>query len=160
MRKSATVRIDAEGRDQGKEFLITEMSAARAESWAMRAMGAMGRSGVAIPDDILAGGIVAFAAIGLKAFMSAPWSDVGPLLAEMMECVQSVQSAATRALVDDDIEEIGTRIKLRDEVLSLHVGFSLATALLQAVAEAPSPIPASSTTPTSADPLEPSSPVA
>lgn len=154
MRKTKTVTIDAEGRDKGKSYLITEMPASQAESWAMRAMSAMSRSGVAIPDEVMAGGIVAFTMVGLRAFMAAPWADVGPLLDELMGCVQRVEPAITRSLVESDIEDIGTRMRLRDEVLQLHVGFSLAAVLFQAVA--PLQTQNSSATPISATPSEPS----
>jgi hypothetical protein len=154
MRKTREVQITSEGRDKGKTFVVTEMSAQRAESWAMRAMGAMARSGVQIPDDVVAGGIVSFAAAGLKAFMAAPWDDVKPMLDELMECVQ-IKEAITRSLTPDDVEEIGTFVKLRDEVIELHVGFSLAAVLLGAVAL--SQTPPSETTSTSVASSEPSS---
>ena len=49
-RKTKEVTIDKVGsRDHGKTFLITEMSAQAADAWALRAMGAMVRSGT--PDN-------------------------------------------------------------------------------------------------------------
>ena len=139
-RKSKPVTIEAPGRDHGKRFIITEMPAAQAEAWAFRAMGAMARAGLDIPTGTMESGMAGFAMVGLKAFLAAPWEVVAPLLAEAMACVRVIMPAFPdgRALVEDgngdDIEEVATRIKLRDEVFELHLGFSIATALLMAVA--------------------------
>jgi hypothetical protein len=47
----------------------------------------------------------------------------------MLACVQIIPDASRpmvrRALVEDDIEEVTTLLRLREEVLSLHTGFSL-----------------------------------
>jgi hypothetical protein len=139
-RKSVEVRITAEGRDKGKTFFLTEMSAASAEAWAIRAMGAMARAGSDISLETLAGGagsMTVLVAAGMKAFLAAPWEDIEPLLAELFGCVQIQPDPGhpevRRPLVGDDVEEIDTRIRLRDEVIRLHVGFSLADTLLTAV---------------------------
>lgn len=158
-RKTKEVTIEGEGRDQGKVFILTEMSATATESWAIRAMGAMSRSGMEIPEEAPAGGMAAFSAIGLKAFMAAPYHETQPLLAEMMDCVK-IKEALTpdgRRITPDDIEELSTIAKLRDEVFELHTGFSLAATLLRAAAEAQARVLASSTTETSSEPSEPSS---
>jgi len=44
-RKTATVTISAEGRDKGKTFFLTEMSAERSEEWGERALLALVRGG-------------------------------------------------------------------------------------------------------------------
>jgi hypothetical protein len=129
MRKEVVVVISAEGRDKGKTFLLTEMPASQGERWAMRALLALARSGVEVPDDISNAGMAGIAALGLKAFMAVRFDEIEPLLVEMMECIQSLPDPANRdirrRLVETDIEEIATRLKLRAEVLSLHTGFSL-----------------------------------
>jgi hypothetical protein len=137
-RKTETTVITAEGRDQGKHFVLTEMAASKAEAWAFRAFGAMTRSGVDIPEEIVTAGMVGLSAMGLKAFLASDWADVEPLLAEMMACVQfrpdpAGQPQIVRPLIEDDIEEPSTRAKLRDEVFKLHTGFSIAGSLLNAV---------------------------
>ena len=47
----------------------------------------------------------------------------------MMTCVAFLPDPARpqviRQLVETDIEEIATRLRLRDEVIALHVGFSI-----------------------------------
>ena len=131
-RKIATVVIDAEGRDYGKVFQLREMPAMQAERWAMRALLALAKSGVEIPENIANAGLAGVAALGLKAFGGLDFADAEPLLTEMMSCVQIIPDPAkpqiVRFLVDDDIEEVPTLLKLRAEVFSLHTGFSLPAA--------------------------------
>lgn len=120
------------GRDAGKVFYIREMSAAQAEWWAIRAGMAMARSGVDLPDNFADMGIAAMAGTGLKMVSQIPPAEAKPLLDELMECVQCVPDASNqnikRRLIDDDIEEIATRLKLRAEVFKLHVDFFQAAA--------------------------------
>jgi len=125
MRKTQTVTITAAGRDQGKTFLITEMPASQAENWAIRAVFAMGKSNVDIPMDAVYAGWAVVATVGLKALLGAPYDEARPLLDEMMACVQSVQDSGTRPLIESDIDEISTRMFLRDEVFRLHANFSI-----------------------------------
>lgn len=124
MRKVATITIDRPGRDQGKVFVITEMSAAASEEWAGRALFAMMNAGVEIPDDIASAGLAGIAAMGLASLTKMPFDAAKPLLDEMMTCVQvSPSPTVTRRLIDDDIEEVATRLTLRREVFNLHIGF-------------------------------------
>lgn len=120
------------GRDAGKVFYIREMSAAQAEWWAIRAGMAMARSGVDLPDNFADMGIAAMAGTGLKMVSQIPPAEAKPLLDELMDCVQCVPDASNqnikRRLIDDDIEEIATRLKLRAEVFKLHVDFFQAAA--------------------------------
>lgn len=136
MRKTREITIDgpAGSRDVGKTFLITEMSAMAADSWAIRALGAMMRSGVGIPAEIVQSGLQGFALYGIKALLAAPFEESAPLLAEVMDCVQIVEQLITRRLLDSDIEEIATITRLRDEVIEVHTGFSVAAVLLGAAA--------------------------
>ena len=137
-RKTERVVIEAEGRDHGKVFLLTELPAYQAEAWAARAMGAMVRAGLDVPDSVILSGMAAIATYGLRSLLAAPWEEVGPLLDEMMTCVRIAEPKIPegRPMTDDDIEEVSTRLRLRDEVIKLHTGFSPAAALLGAVAEA------------------------
>ena len=133
MRKEITLTISAEGRDQGKVFFIREMSAVRAEKWATRALLALGRSGARVPDDVAASGLAGLAALGLRAMAGLHYHDAEPLLDEIMTCVQIIPDPARpmvrRGTIEDDFEEVMTLVKLRDEVLSLHLGFSIAASL-------------------------------
>jgi len=129
MRKETYVTIDAEGRDQGKMFKLIEMSAERAENWGIRLMFALGRGGVDVPPGALDGGLESLAVLGVRALAALRWEDAKPLLDEMMACIVMVPDPARpqviRQLVETDIEEISTRLRLRDEVVALHTGFSI-----------------------------------
>ncbi|MBY4887702.1 hypothetical protein HX773_18860 [Pantoea sp. B9002] len=131
-RKEIFYTVDTKGRDLGKVFFIREMSATQAEWWAIRAGMAMARSGVELPDNFADMGIAAMAGTGLKMVSQIPAAEAKPLLDELMECVQCVPDASNqsikRKLIDDDIEEIATRLKLRMEVFKLHVDFFTAAA--------------------------------
>lgn len=126
-RKVATVIIDAEGRDQGKVFVLTEMPSSQGERWAMRALLALARSGVDVPDNLMQAGWAGIAALGVRAFGGMSFHDAEPLLEEMMRCVviqpDPAQAKMTRQLVETDIEEIATRLRLRMEVFRLHSDF-------------------------------------
>ena len=56
-RKTMDVLIDADNRDKGKLFFVEEMPASQAEEWATRALMAMMRSGIDIPENIQDAGL-------------------------------------------------------------------------------------------------------
>lgn len=136
-RRTKDVTITAEGRDKGKVFLLTEMPAAKAEKWAMRALLAAAQNGAEVQTAI--SGMAGVAVAGIQAVLGGvAFDQIEPLLDEMMTCVQALpgadshdpaRAALSRPLIDDDTEEIATRIQLRAEVFTLHVGFSFADAL-------------------------------
>lgn len=128
-RKTAIVTISDEGRDKGKVFVLTELSAYEAEDWAGRALFALMNAGVEIPDNIAEAGLAGVAAMGLKAIAKLPFESAKPLLDKMMGCIQIQPSpTVTRALIPDDIEEVATLLQLRKQVLGLHMDFSMAAA--------------------------------
>lgn len=142
-RKITQYRVEDEGRDKGKLFLITEMLASKGEEWATRVLLALVASNADIPDDYELLGMAALAQLGMKVLLGLRWDIVEPLLNVMMECVQRVvdpnqAAATTRPLYgadgqpdpsgDYDIEEIQTRLMLRVEVWNLHMGFLEAVA--------------------------------
>lgn len=131
-RKELEVIITAEGRDKGKLFRITEMPASKAEKWAIRTMLALGKSGVELPDDMQSQGMAGIAALGIRALTNLNFEDAEPLLAEMFECVKCIPDPSrpevSRALVEDDIEEVATRLLLRKDILTLHIDFFTAVA--------------------------------
>jgi hypothetical protein len=128
-RKSLDITIpkDSGSRDASKLFRLTEMPASQAEKWAARAFLAMARNGIEIPDDIASSGLAGIAAIGLKAIGGMRYEDAEPLLDEMFLCVAIIpdpnKPAVIRGLMEEDIEEISTRLMLRKELFNLHVGF-------------------------------------
>lgn len=157
MRKTKKVQITEEGRDKGKTFLITEMPAARAERWAMRALMAVADAGIDLPEAAAGAGMAGIAVLGIRAVFSIPFEKAEPLMNEMMTCVAFMWDARkdlTRPLVDDgsdedDIEEVATRLSLRSEVLELHTGFSVAAAISESLTAATSSDQSGETTPTS-----------
>jgi hypothetical protein len=152
MARKTETWVATEGRDKGKHFVITEMSAARAEKWATRALLAIGRAGVDLPDDLASAGMAALAYAGLKAITSCAFEDAEPLLDEMMQCVTiqpDPKLEFTRGTIEDDFEEVATLVQLRDRVFGLHVGFSIAAELAKLGAAAKKALDASNDTQTS-----------
>jgi hypothetical protein len=136
--KIVTVALGDGNRDNGRQFKLTEMPAAQAEKWAIRATVALAHSGVDIPEEMLGAGWAALAYGALQALHNVKYEDLVPLLDEMMQCIQAVIPPPAdnpslppqiRSLVDSDIEEVATRFWLRAELFSLHAGFSLAGAI-------------------------------
>lgn len=127
MRKTKVVTITAKGRDESKQFFLTEMSAEDGEAWGMRALLALARSGVELPDDFLSMGLAGMAIVGVQALAGLQWAEAKPLLKEMMDCVQIIPDPrhpeVKRPRVEDDIEEIATLLVLRKEMIGLHLDF-------------------------------------
>lgn len=128
--KTKLVPITEDGRDVNKLFLITEMPAVQAEKWGWRTFGACARAGVDIPDDAVERGLAGLLVVGLLSLARIHWHEAEPLLDEMFSRVQIIPNPlmieVVRPLVESDIEEVATRLKLRKEVVELHLGFSLA----------------------------------
>jgi hypothetical protein len=147
-------------RDAGKVFEITEMPAARAEKWAWSMVLALKGTSGQIPEMDYPLGAVGVMVRGMNAFLA---SDVKiellwPLLEELMTCVRIIRipnamdkttgRPVAHLLLENDIWEGKTLTWLRQEVLSLHVGFSIADAV-SAWISAILTHPASKNTPTS-----------
>lgn len=152
-RKTALV-TDFTGRDVGKTFVITEMSAFAAEKWAAKALLALARSGLDVPDDVAREGMAGIARFGFGAIAGAKFEEIEPLLDEMFECVKIVPDPKhpdlSRGVREEDVEEIATLLKLRGEALKLHVDFSQLAGRLTSPASSdnPSPSPSPQTSPT------------
>lgn len=129
-RKTSNYTVEAEGRDHGKVFVITEMSAADAEDWAFRVMLALMANNVDLPEGFETLGMAGLAQIGLKSLSGLKHADAKPLLNELFRCVQirtdPKNPQVIRDFIDDDTEEVMTRVNLRMEVLKLHIDFSQA----------------------------------
>ena len=125
-------RVETEGRDKGKTFVITEMTTDKGERWAMRALLAIANANpeLDLPEGFELSGMAGLAEVGLKALFKLEWHAIEPMFNEMMECVEFMPDASkpqiVRKLFDGDIEEIMTRVNLRKEILRMHVGFSKA----------------------------------
>lgn len=129
-RKTEYITIEKDGRDHGKTFVLTEMSAFAAERWATKAFFALANAGIEIPDGVTSAGMSGMASMGLEALGKIKYEDAEPLLAEMLECVQIKPSdkAPPREILagdDGDIEEVATLLTLRMAIFKLHVNFSM-----------------------------------
>lgn len=131
-RKTLNFTVQQEGRDLGKTFVITEMTAARAESWAMRALLALIGGNAQIPEGFERMGMAGMAEVGLKALQGLDYKVAEPLLDEMMGCIRVMPDPSKphvlRKMIDEDTEEVATRIALKTEVWKLHTDFLKAVA--------------------------------
>lgn len=120
-RRTKDITIEAENRDHGKTFVITEMPSEQAEWWAFRVLQALIGGN---PDLSLDAPLSELAKAGIKAIGRIPADQAKPIYDEMMGCVSvRLPSGGTRDLLPTDIEEIGTRMKLRIEVGAMHLDF-------------------------------------
>jgi hypothetical protein len=132
MLKTVELRIptDDPGRDAGKVYRLTEKPASQVEKWAIRAFLALANAGVEFPEELGRLGPAGLAVLGIKGLQGVRFADAEPLLDEMMECI-SIQPDRSnpniiRKPVDTDIEEVKTRLLLRQAIIELHLGFTLA----------------------------------
>lgn len=132
-REFADVEITG-GRDAGKVFRITEMSAEQGEWYAYRLAGVLMD---ADKDNSLAslqglvgkaGNLELLAQTGgsaiIQLMMKADPGRMKPLLDEMKSCWQlKCKNDFCRKLTENDIEEIGTLMMLRMKTIELHLNF-------------------------------------
>jgi hypothetical protein len=139
-RRTKIYLVEAEGRDKGKRFLITEMPGSQAESWGIRLLLAVMGSNQNLPDGFEQTGMAGVAQLGIRGLAGLPWHLAEPLLKEMFACFAVLPDLKkpnfSRPLEpietgDYDIEEWTTRVALRFEWFKLHVDFS--TAALQSL---------------------------
>lgn len=139
-RKTSHLVIEREGRDQGGIVEIREMLAYDATELCLRAMQCVARGGVDIPPEIFQMGAQGFVVLGAGAIIAGigktPWYEVKPLLDALLACVVSYQPpGGTQALhgletIKGQIAEPSTFLWIYEEVVSLHLGFSLRERLL------------------------------
>ena len=123
--KSKQITIE-NGRDKGRVFLITEMSAAHADNWAMRALIALANGGVDLGGLSPQQGMMGMAGVALDALGRLKADDAIPLLNELLDCVQIIpEGGQPRPLNMDfnDVEDFTTLWRLRKEVFALHTDF-------------------------------------
>lgn len=158
-RKDVRVTITAEGRDRGKVFVLREMPADQAERWFYRLVLALANAGAKIPEEILFAGAAGFAemlptlrnslVVAMRALQGLDYNAIRPLLDEMTAYIKW-QPPGVPAPPEQDIfpglnsqvEEVATWVKLRFELIQLHVGFSLADAVSTTGTESPETPPA------------------
>ena len=125
-RKEIDITITTEGRDKGKTFHITEMPATQAEELGIRALLAVAASGVDI-GPLAGSGLLGVARAGIESMAKIRFEDAKPLFTELFTCIKIKPDPRNpnliRNLIEDDIEEVATRVQLKVEAFKLHVNF-------------------------------------
>lgn len=129
-RKEIPFIVEEEGRDKGKEFIITEMSAWDADTLAQDIFRAMGDSNYSqIPADVIAMGCAGLATVGLSV-ISASSPDVARQLRDrLMSTVDIVvttkESGRQQRKVKGelDFEEVSTIRTVLDKVFKVNFDF-------------------------------------
>jgi hypothetical protein len=142
MRKDKIAIVpDWGGRDKGRHYFIQEMPASAAVWWLDRAMLLLRGSGAHLPENIAGRGYEFIAIFGINVLLNSEIAPekLKPLLDELMTCVSMIRDPKARdqrgkpvvtpIVSENDIMEPRTIYWLRAEVLSLHLGFSIADAL-------------------------------
>lgn len=128
-RKEIPFIVEEDGRDKGKEFLITEMSAWDADSLAQDIFRAMGDSNYSsIPPDVIAMGCAGLATVGLSVISASSPEVARQLRDRLMSTVDIVitndgqrqQRKVNGAL---DFEEVSTIRSLLDKVFQVNFDF-------------------------------------
>jgi hypothetical protein len=163
VRRTLDVTIEADNRDKGKVYHLEEMDAWSALLWAKHAVSAAARNGTDLGALDIAdmSSMESLLRLGLTRIMSAPDRETDDLVREaIFKCVKFKPGPnALRGLMDGDIEEIATYLKLSMELASLHVGFSIGGAQSKdSTSTSPPPPPPRSHTPTSTKSSETSLP--
>ena len=133
-RNTATVTIEAEGRDFGKTYKLTEMDAWSGDKWATRLLLAAFQTGAPVSESDVAAGWQGIWRSGIFMALRIPPDTLIPLLDELMECVRYQPPNAKlppQAILSSSacqIEELATFWRLRLALVELHTGFSLPVA--------------------------------
>ncbi|WP_413534374.1 hypothetical protein [Rahnella inusitata] len=127
-RKQVTFIVEDEGRDKGKEFLITEMSAWDAEELAEEIYRAMGQGEFnSLPADVVAMGVAGLATVGMSVLSAAPAHVSRPISDKLLSTVDIIIShdgkENQRKVKPIDFEEVATIRALKDKVFELNFGF-------------------------------------
>lgn len=122
-RKTCRVTIDAEGRDKGKTFVVTELPALDIERWTVRLVLALGKNGVNLPGVQADSGFAGIAGVLWALLAQVSPDEAESLMATMLAGLKIDEGKITRELVADDIEEPETLLKIRMAWVDLHAGF-------------------------------------
>ncbi|MGN6312850.1 MAG: hypothetical protein ACTHMO_03710 [Rhodanobacteraceae bacterium] len=122
-RKTCRVLIDAEGRDKGKTFVLTELPALDIERWTVRLVLALGKNGVSLPGVQADSGFAGIAGVLWALLAQITPDEAEALMAVMLEGLQIDEGKLTRNIVADDIEEAETLLRIRLAWVDLHAGF-------------------------------------
>lgn len=128
-RKEIPFIVEAEGRDKGKEFIITEMSAWDADSLAQDIFRAMGDAEFSsIPPDVISMGCAGLATVGLSV-ISASSPEVARALRDRLmstvDIVITTDKTRNQRKVNGslDFEEVATIRSVLDKVFQVNFNF-------------------------------------
>ncbi|EFB9235703.1 hypothetical protein INE26_004784 [Escherichia coli] len=127
-RKEIPFIVEDDNRDNGKEFIITEMSAWDADELAQDLFRSMGESGFSgIPADVIAMGCAGLATLGLNVISAASPEVARELRDRLMSTVQIVitheGSRQVRTVKPVDFEEVSTIRQVMDKVFKVNFDF-------------------------------------
>lgn len=128
-RKEIPFIVETEGRDKGKEFLITEMSAWDADTLAQDIFRAMGDSNYSsIPADVIAMGCAGLATVGLSIISASSPEVARQLRDRLMSTVDIIitndgQRQQRKVNGSLDFEEVSTIRSLLDKVFQVNFDF-------------------------------------
>jgi len=131
-RRTETITIEDEGRDKGKVFVITEMSAMEGERWAGRITELVLASGISLPkeatgatEDAGMAGLAQLAGVGVPLLKALHDPEIDKATWACIKYQHDPRHAAQAIMQGDacQIEEISTVTELRMAVLRLHTGF-------------------------------------
>lgn len=121
MRKEVEITIE-EGRDKGKTFKITEMSATQADRWTLKVLCLFGKGGIVLEELAK----MDFNTI-IKTMGDVGYDMAEPLLDELLECASfkkdGVYVPMKGSMIESVVEDFRTLYRLRLEALQLVLGF-------------------------------------
>lgn len=121
MRKEVEITIE-EGRDKGKTFKITEMSATQADRWTLKVLCLFGKGGIVLEELAK----MDFNTI-IKIMGDVSYDMAEPLLDELLECASfkkdGVYVPMKGSMIESVVEDFRTLYRLRLEALQLVLGF-------------------------------------
>jgi hypothetical protein len=121
MRKEVEITIE-EGRDKGKTFKITEMSATQADRWTLKVLCLFGKGGIVLEELAK----MDFNTI-IKTMGDVGYDIAEPLLDELLECASfkkdGVYVPMKGSMIESVVEDFRTLYRLRLEALQLVLGF-------------------------------------
>ncbi|QDH17407.1 hypothetical protein [Swingsia samuiensis] len=117
------------GADAGKKFVITRMSAFAADKWARHTIKALIQAGVKVPPSGIKAGLLGMSGLAMNIFGYMDNEECDKAFEALMKCAKIVRAGTVPSeILDADIDDAETLVKLREEAFKLHVDFFKAAA--------------------------------
>lgn len=147
---------EGNGEDTGKQFELSRMSSLKAHNWAVRALLALSRAGVPMPDEkqLINMGMAAMYIFGFQSLGKVEMSEADALLAQLRGCAKIIPDPVgkpemKRNIMEGDVDEWMTYFLLEKEVFEFHTGFFARAARFNSEAAARAQSQSSNSIPTS-----------